>query len=226
MLTWTCVVAGWLLTLLSTVAAGRLAGLCVTAACGAAMAYFAMPPVFSFQVTEPADVATLGAYGVVGFVILRKGPARHSRFSGELSTQAPRTMPRTALSLALEDVLGSHVGARLRARRVELTAAVLPVVPGSQAEAARVLAEVLTAALDLPDLRGIAISAGRQPGVERIWVSAQTRRPPLNSAVTTGRTDAECDPFYGDNWPSFCRATWFDNGCDRIYQVSFLTAVV
>src|ERR1700736_4546323 len=106
-LTWTCVVAGWVLTLLSTVVVGRLVGLCVTAACGAAMAYFAMPPVFSFQVTEPADVATLGAYGVVGFFILRKGPARHSRFARWLPREAPREMPGTDLSLALEDVLES-----------------------------------------------------------------------------------------------------------------------
>jgi hypothetical protein len=190
------------------------------------MAFFAMPPDFSFQVREPADVAALGAYGVVGLFILRKGPARHSRFSGGLSTEAPHTLPRTPLSLALEDVLASHVGARLRARRVELTAAVLPLVPGSQAEAACVLADVLTAALDLPDLRSVTISAGREPASERIWLSAQTRRPPLNRAVTTGKTDAECDPFCGDNWPSFCRATWFDNGYDRIYQISFLTDVV
>ena len=177
MLTWTCVVAGWVLTLLSTVVVGRLVGLCVTAACGAAMAYFAMPPVFSFQVTEPADVATLGAYGVVGFFILRKGPARHSRFARWLPREAPREMPGTDLSLALEDVLESPVGAQLRARRVELTSAALPRVPGSRAEAAQVLADVFTGALDLPDLRSVTISAGREPAGERIWLSAQTHRP-------------------------------------------------
>lgn len=219
-----CVIAGWILVLRSDAVVGRVASLWVGSVCGAALAYFVMPPVFSFQVSEPRDLIMLAAYGLVGFAIFqshrRRGPG-HSFSMLKIDYRRYSTRPSIALADSLADVLRSDVGKRLLARRVDLTCTALPVVPGQRADAAAALCDLLTAALDSADVTKLIIVSSPQPDVERICIYAQRTEPPVNRTVIIGRSDLECENFIGQGWPPSCRASWFDNGYGTIYQLSF-----
>ena len=99
-LRYTCdiVADGYVLTTLTAIAiglmaamgarlmAGRLAGLSMTAICGATMAYL-LPPAFSFRVSEPRDVAALAIYGTIGLVLA--SPPRGTRKRARPSQAVP-----------------------------------------------------------------------------------------------------------------------------------------
>lgn len=206
------------------VLAGRLAGVGVTVLCSATMAYFVMPPVFSFRVSQTHDLIALAIYGATGLLLVKTAPTR--KYADPLPLEPsgyPYVSSRcqgTDLADALSDVMSSALGARLQALGLALPEGTLT-LPCAHGEAVRILVDVLMAALQVPNVRRIAIHASQQPGVRQLIVAAHyVWPPPLNRVIIVGRRDEDCEAATFDGWPPNSHASWFDNGYDRIFQIS------
>jgi hypothetical protein len=79
-------------------------------------------------------------------------------------------------------------------------------IEASVEEAEVALRDVFRSALlAQPGIERLVIYGGRWPGVDRIWVAAQYRELPPASCIRIGARRA---------------LTWFDNGFERVYQIS------
>jgi hypothetical protein len=102
--TFTAIAIGIVMAMAARILAGRLAGLSMTAVCGATIAYL-LPPAFSFRVSEPRDVAALAIYGAIGLVLAGPGPARkkaQTATSRAISPRQHREVPARLLSDVME----------------------------------------------------------------------------------------------------------------------------
>ncbi len=212
-----------LLSVLVSSIAGRLAGLGITAACTAFLAYFVMPPVLSFRISNARDIVALTLYGVAGLVLARSAPKK-LRTAKPLRDVSHETGKRqrieSALSAVVDDIIAAHVADQMNTTVV--TVADDAIVPLPKEVLSPILADVLMAALKVPNLQRISIAEGRRPGVVRLTVTAHYIWPfPLLKTVTIGKAAVACDHVIEfDRWPSTAHATWFDNGYGVVYQIS------
>jgi hypothetical protein len=212
------------------VIAGRVVGLGITALCSATMAFFLMPPLYSLRVSRSHDIVALSFYGTVGLVLAKTAPSKKKKFAAAgvdpVCIVAPRQGLETNLSLTVADLMSSDLGDRLRAVDFAVVGKGFT-LPCSREETRRILSDVLTAALQTPEVKRVSIYGGARPAVSRLIVAAHcVWPPPLRRVITIGRRDEDCEPATFPGWPLHSGATWFDNGFDRIFQISVRSRAV
>jgi hypothetical protein len=152
-----------------------------------------MPPAFSFEVDSFLDQALLAAYGAVSLLVLYRVPRR---FKPNFTQGATPIQSGTPLSAIVHRALPAGIEVSIGEMNIEASAE----------EAETALREVFrTALLAQPGIERLVIYGGRWPGVDRIWVAAQYRELPPGSCILIGARRA---------------LTWFDNGFERVYQIS------
>ncbi len=220
------VVAATILAFAGYMIAGRVIGLSITAFCSASMAYFVMPPVFSFRVSQTHDLLALALYGTAGLLLAKMAPARGRRGLVRVDWPSPVEGPGrawTELSTAMAILTSSELGYRLQVLDVNLPQDRV-MMPCTRDEAVRILADILTTVLQIPGVRRASIFGAQQPGVRRLTVAAHYAwPPPLRKVIHIGRRDEDCEALIFAGWLPHWRATWFDNGYDRIFQISIGT---
>jgi hypothetical protein len=222
-------VLGSLLVIAGRVLAGRLAGLGITAVCSMTMAYL-MPPVFSFRVSGSRDILTLALYGAIGAVLSGTPSARRrGQVIGRIAAP-PDTIPPARQTAKPAYAVGELLSAELivRAREAGVTIDIAPFqLTYPQADMRRILSDVLTDALETPGVRHISLYGGHLPGGDRVFVAAHRVWPPRSrQGITIGRCDNDCTLAAFSGWPLHACASWFDNGSERIYQISLEDANV
>lgn len=195
--------------------AGRLGGLGVTLLYGVTLAFFWMTPRFSLRVTHRQDIYALAFYGAAGLVLAETAPSAKkkreaTRVCGD-DDFAERRCVETNLALAVAKLMSSDLGPRLRSVGLSYSDQAFR-LPCAFDEASHLLADVLTAALEVPEVRRVSIYPGQRPGSRQLTVAAHYVFPaPLRSVVTIGKC-----------WTSRSGVTTFDNGYSRIFQISIL----
>ncbi|HEX4275151.1 MAG TPA: DUF4118 domain-containing protein [Bryobacteraceae bacterium] len=209
-----------LLVFAITMRVGRVAGLALTALCGAVMAFFMMPPVFSFRVLRTSDVLALAFYATTGLVLTHTAPSRRRRALPDTQwAPAPKRL-EADLATAVADLDASALGERLRkvAGAIAIEGCALPCTAD---ETFRILSDTVTAALAVQSVQRISIFGSQQPSARRLKVVAHRVWPtPENEIIMIGRREENCIPADFPGWPAHAHASWFDNGYDCIYQVS------
>jgi hypothetical protein len=220
------IAAGIILAFAGALIAGRLGGLGVTVLYGVTLAFFWMPPRFSLRVTNRQDIYALAFYGTAGLVLAETAPSANkkreaTRVCGDDNFAGCRRV-ETKLSLAVAKVMSSDIGERLRSVGLFYSDEAFS-LPCAFDEASHLLADVLTAALEVPEVRRVSIYPGRRPGSRQLTVAAHYIFPaPLRSVVTIGKRDSDSEPGTFAGWPSHSGVTTFDNGYSRIFQISIL----
>lgn len=204
---------------------GRLAGLSATALWSIGTAYFVMPPSYSLRVSNQRDWAALALFGAVGLVIARFKPLVAAALKG--SGQEGHKVQHQPLGLVnIKEVLtdltaSSDLGQRLRHMGIEVDVSGLQTFPCSYADAVSVLSHVLAAILIEPQLRRISVQTARRPEAALLFVWAHNAwPPPLKKTIDIGRCAENSSKAEYSSWPTYMSATWFDNGCGHIYQIS------
>jgi hypothetical protein len=209
------------LVLASHAIAGRLVALLSTAVFMPMLAYFMMPPYRSFHIAETHDVILITCFGIVGVMVAQSAPkVRAITWRGASGTgPAPSDNSVADLSLVIEELLDSNPGIRLRAAGIVIEAGNV-VLPCSPSRAADLLKIVIADALDVQRTERISIHNGRQPGFLCLFVAAhRVWPPPAGESMAIGRHPDLCTPLTVSGSSPYCRANWFDNGSDRIYQL-------
>lgn len=208
------------LALAVRLAIGRLAALGVAAAGGGFIAYFLMPPVFSFRVSRTSDLVILACYGAVGFVLVRV--QRNASENVDRQVRHPNHTPirrsGTAVSPAVEKLLASDLGDLLSRSSVvmDLEPAVMPWCIDDMVG---VLNAAISDAVRKDQIHRISVSGARRPGIRSLIVTAhRTWPPPLEVVILIGKGGNICDVFKPPQLPRNSRATWFDNGYGYTYQ--------
>ncbi len=202
-----------LLAYAACVAAGRLAGFLISLVCGAGVAYYVMPPIFSFSLSTH-DAAMLTVYGLccLGLIVMKPG-------RGARDNRKPGNAPSSSPMVSLNDLVGEEVLADLRSRRIAVAVEEVE-FPGTREEASRVLSDLFASAMEVTGLRRISIEAGVLPSARLLVLTAHhVWPPPMPERVTIGRHENKCEPVAFPRWPASIRGTRFDNGYGRVYQV-------
>jgi hypothetical protein len=177
---------------------GRGAGLTLAAFFGASVAFFVMPPMFSFRIDQPYDLATLIGYGLSSLAaahLFRRGARQQVSFDSRTLTL--NTAPAFSRH---EDGLELYFDPKI----------------------SNVIANVLELASESPTIAGrTSIHSACQPGLRRVWIVAQRRTDaPLPHSLIIGLRDEDCQTIVRPDWPANCSVTWFDNRVERVYQIS------
>jgi hypothetical protein len=206
-----------LAVLWSSQAFGRIAGISTAAACGASLVFFAMEPVFSFEIASPADRGTIIAYGIATFLMVLRQPRRdaarleHVAWQSGASRKSLETEFVQLLEAAAAQVWPAGVAIDIDPRMR---------VPGSGDELEQVLDTIMRARV--PDLVPVRIAAysGTAPGHCLIWVALQYKQWPAEPhIVRSGRRADLCEHLETPNH-GVCSVSWFDNGFERVFQIS------
>jgi hypothetical protein len=213
------VLAATTLALAGYLFAGRIVGFAITAICGAAMAFFLMPPVFSFRISHPRDMLTLALYGTAGLVFAKAAP-RKRRAAGEVYGGGDRdNLSESTWAQTLGDVMTSHAERATNRIRIVSPAEGTP-LRCQRLEARHVLSDVLEFVQQTAGSSEIRVYAARLPGVQRLTLVADYSSPKGDAVSTIGKRDEDCHAVAFPEWPASWSATWFDNGHQKIYQVS------
>jgi hypothetical protein len=209
--------AAVLAVLLATHSFGRMAGITTAAACGASLAFFAMEPVFSFEIASPLDQGTLAAYLLTSFLFVLRAPKSEAIVLDKLTW--PVRKPLTIRGTAFAELL------RIAVIDAWPESVELDVDPGLRVTCSLhriepALSAIMRAGIaDLVPVR-IASYAGGAPGQNRIWVAIQYKAWPAEPHVLhIGRHADRCTPLETPNGTD-CSVTWFDNGFERVFQIS------
>ncbi len=218
----TVIALATILAFIGHVAAGRLVGLSITVLCGVSMAFFLMPPTFSLRVSQTHDIVALAFYGTAGLVFAKSTP-KNKRAAARIDPirdLGGRKGEGSDLATAAADLISSDLGASLGAIDLYATAGDF-ILPCTHDATLRILADILTAALQTPEVRRVSIFGAQQPSIYRLIVVAHgVWPPPLFEVITIGKRDEDCESLRFPGWPTNSRASWFHNGHDHIYQVS------
>ncbi len=205
----------------SYAAAGRLAGLLVTALWSAGTAYLFMAPAYSFQVSETSDIVALALYGAFGLVLAR-------------TTQKTSVMPATAAespgsSNAAQGDLGDVFAALMSSSQMEadwsrsgisVHAAHLDNFRCPHADGVRVLSDVLSAIGKEPGIRHVSLHAARRPTESLLFIDVFRTGVPSPKTITV-RGSAEQHSRVGfQAWPQDWKACRFEYPWGVIYRVS------
>ena len=186
--------------LLVSRAYGRFIGMFAAATCGVSVAWV-MPPSFSFQVDGFLDQFALAAYGAFSLLVVIRKSARPAKNSPSERFPGPCESPRTSLGELIPPTEGVEVF-------------VAPLTIASDREhARRELEAAFRLALAHRDVENISVYGGRWPGVDRVWVAARYRSLPEEPCVLMSAPNTR-------NSATICS---FDNGYERIYQISLPT---
>jgi hypothetical protein len=219
----TVVAVATILAFAGHVIAGRLAGLTITALCTATMAFFLMPPLFSLRVSQTHDIVALALYGTAGLVLARTVPPKRKRAVVRVDSVCDiglRTRVETDVSGAVADLMSSDLWGRLSAVDFAVTCGGFA-LPCTRDETLRILSDVLTAALQTPEVQRVSIYGGQGPSVRRLIVAAHcVWPPPQGKVIIIGKRAEDCEPANFPGWPLHSCASWFENGYDRVYQIS------
>jgi hypothetical protein len=190
----------------------------VTLACGGSIAYFLMPPRFSFQVANFSDIATLTCYGIVGLVLGR--PARRESADNSPSTCNPDSTRRNCyIDLgALNNLLSPELCALLSVTRVPMSVhASAALWPGD--DVIPIVTAAIRHASGKTRVQRISVEGGKRPGQLRLTVTAHYTWPtPSGEVIRIGKADQKCDRAEFLYSPGHIEGTWFDNGYSYIYQ--------
>ena len=188
------------------------------------LAFFFMPPIFSFLVSRPIDLITLIASGLIGLVIAHTARKPGSALVvNAWRAPLPRGAQRVGASIegALAPVLGSNTGVLLRAAGIELYATPGATIAAPLSDLSQMFTDVFRIAVQSLEVRRILVFTGRRPGLAHVCVVVQSKRDfPRRRVINIGKSAAECEPLLMPNWPPHIQGTWFDNGFARIYQIS------
>jgi hypothetical protein len=201
--------------------AGRLAGLVVMGLFACVAAFFLMPPFLSFRISETADVLAISFYSVFGMAFARK--AKRADAIPRAPPQYQSAAVETELCAIVPILLRSEVGTALQSIEFDFQGANLA-IPCSAEDSLKILTEVIGAALAVPGVRRVAIRNSQRPGARQLIVAAnRVWPPPTGQVVTIGRRERDCEPVCFPGMPPNVEIRWFDNGYDRIYQISIAT---
>lgn len=171
-----------------------------------------MPPVFSFRIDRPYDLAALIGYGFTSLAaihLFRRGarqeiPSDNPTFSGA-PTGAPEfpivrpILPEWRSPLA-EEEFELHFDPKVS----KVIADVLDLVKQGAGVAA-----------------GTSLHSARRPGIRKIWIVAhRAGDQTLTRSLIIGRRDEDCQKINRPDWPGNCSVTWFDNAAERVYQIT------
>jgi hypothetical protein len=210
-------VAATLAVLIASRSFGRIAGISTAAACGASMAFFTMEPAFSFEVASPFDRGTLFMYVLTSLLLLLRSPKQDRVLLERLAWPAKQTVKvsRTALAELLEAAVS-----RAWPEGIEIDVDRGMQVACSPHRIEPVLRAVMRAGV--PDLLPTRIAAygADTPGQSRIWLALQYKAWPVEPHVVhIGKNTDQCPRLEIPNCPD-CAVTWFDNGFERVFQIS------
>jgi hypothetical protein len=205
---------------------GRLAGLCITALCGLAMAYFLMPPFLSLHVSQTHDVIALAFYGIAGLVFVRATPSARNHKAlpeaepAEVSVRLEHI--ETDLSTLVSELMSSDTGVAFRKLSVEVACDRFE-LPCTHEEALQILSDLLTVARRTVGVERVSFYGSERPGNRCLKMAAHHvfPIPPDAGIIVIGKREEYCRAATFAGWPAAVRSTWFDNGYDRIVQVSF-----
>ena len=178
-----------LLSLIVSSIAGRSAGLTVTAACSACLAFFLMPPIFSFRVAQIQDIVALSFYGAAGLVVAGAAPSK--RKTADPQREPARELGKrqrieSEVSSAVADFIASRSASETW--RVAINVADGVTVPCTRAEILPVLVDVFIAAERIPNVQRIFIYGGRRPGSTELTIMANYVWPlPDFEAIVIGK---------------------------------------
>jgi hypothetical protein len=221
-LTYWALLTGASLSFLARIVVGRLAGLITTVACGAAIAYFFMAPIFSFRISQPIDAIALSLYGAVGLVLFETNRGRTEICPTGISPSLfSRARPHTNIGSIISELARTDLGDRLRKLKIPVEFDSRISLPCTHTEAIQILSDLLAACLDCPEVQRVWIHHSRQPGMERLSLIAHRTWPfPAYETIHIGKRDEDCEALEFANWPFYSRVTVFDNGYARIYQLT------
>jgi len=212
-----------LLSYAAYIVAGRIASLAMSAFCGAAMAFFVMQPVFSFQIAEMRDAIALTCYGAgcLALPVVAKRTGAVDEEHADLSEKEGSAAPAPAYAPAsVSQLIPEDLRIAIAARNISVAVECVR-VPASREQTSGMLSDLLMAAIEDERVRRISIDGGQLPDV---WLLSVTSHrvwpPPAGERITIGQHANKCTPLDFQGWPSHVRANWFDNGYARIYQVA------
>jgi hypothetical protein len=191
---------------------GRGAGLALAAFFAAFVAFFVMPPVFSFRIDRPYDLATLVGYGLSSLAavrLFRRGTRR------EVPSDNPTVSLTTTMMLGSSAVSTSLLKSQFSRNEEESELYLDPKI-------SKVIADVFELANESTTIAGrTSVHSAYQPGLRKVWIVAQ-RLPgvPLPHSMIIGLRDEDCQRIVCPDWPANCSVTWFDNRAERVYQIS------
>jgi hypothetical protein len=211
-----------MLTYLASAILGRLAGLGVTVACGLLAAFFLMPPTFSLRIEDPADVIELAAYGCLGvsFLVIAPRKVRREQVVAGFDVSPSRREVRqnASLNCVCERLTESAFGRILQTRVSDVAGD----VPCTESDLFCMLVNVFEYARLSSDVHALTIYRARRPGWCRLTVAARyALDPPVGVPLMIGRCAQDCTPLDLANWPRNVKASWFDNGVERLYQIEW-----
>jgi hypothetical protein len=165
---------------LTTLVAGRIAGVSLTVfACGF-MAFF-MTPIFSLRVVRNADIAVLVVQSVAGIVVIqtthRKGRRQQQP---DVTTRELLPLPRrrqegSRLADAVPLLLERDRDLRLRAADLRVEVDQDQHIRLSEHELDRILTDILRLAFARTNVRRVSIYAARRPSCDRIFGQRRIR---------------------------------------------------
>ena len=90
----------------------------------------------------------------------------------------------------------------------------------SEAEAVRIVGDVMAMALQHPHVQKVSISQARKPSEDRVSVFAEHATDHGPGFRMLGQNRERCQTVRGSGWPRGCYAAWFDNGYEYVYQIT------
>ena len=218
----TIVIVATVLTFAAYVVAGRFAGLSITALCGASTGIFldaadflhSCLPIARYRRACPLRFCWIGPRKVS---VKKRGALVQGHTICDFGA---RKRVVTDLSLAIADLISSDLGVPFGAVDFDVASEGLA-LPCTPDETRLILSDVLTAALQTPGVQRVSFYGGQGPNIRRLIIVAHYVWPrPQFKVITVGRRDEDCEPVHFPGWPFHSCASWFDNGYDRIYQIS------
>lgn len=205
----------------ATRALGRLAGLSTAAACAASMAFFTMPPAFSFAIDNTFDRITLIAYSLTSMVVVHRAPRREP--SAFPAPAGPRESEPHASSAALAQAIETAIA---RTGRSDIEVDLDPQMrfrAWSRQESSAIVTVLEKALIETAALR-IGAYGGDTPGENRIWIVLRYKAlPEAAHSLPIGRRPDLCAAVPTGDCPD-CAVTSFDNGFERVLQISLFEA--
>ena len=153
-----------------------------------AMAFFVMPPRFSFAVADPTNLLVLAGYCAFGIFLTARIPRPAvTPIDLGLTPNQPAEAP-----CRLVDVLAEIPGVKSTDRLARLSEHGVGALPCRKAVAVAILNDIVAEA-NRCGTTGIEIFPTRTPGVRGLSVVARRSLPPEGEVIAIGRRPDQCE---------------------------------
>jgi hypothetical protein len=200
--------------------AGRIPAMMMTALAAAGAAII-MPPFASWEVESTTDLLTVVFQTIIGLTLAYRWPRKNHQKERPVTFwfERPR-QPAPSLHTIVQGVIHHHEAIAARSSDIEICGELHDELGVSGKILEKILSDVLSIAISEPGIQRVRIDAGRRPALDQICVVAQCAdRVSLPRIRILGQPNNE-RPLAVKDWPANCSTTFFDNGFERIYQIS------